>query len=208
MGRASAPVQRAQPPTPLKSTPWPSSLSALGCKSRPVKGRARPPGKAQKETGNGLQQGNSQGGLDPGAESAQVGQSEGKEGDRRTRAGRQRQVLPLPPSERASPRSMQSLVQEPAGTNRRPQEPVTWLTWHLLRSVQRLEQDSVPGSKPCLLALYPTKPGGGGTGWAEAPGSPGKEKSGGRGCPGDPVTLRHKDTGSPHLGPCRARLAR
>lgn len=44
-------------------------------------------------------------------------------------------------------------------------------------------------------------------GGPEAPGSPRKEKAGGWGCPGDPITLRYKDLGSPPQGPCRARLA-
>lgn len=133
-----------------------------------------------------------------------MGQRGRKKGDLGTTASQQHQVLSLSPSERASPRSTRSLVQEPAGTNRSPQEPVTWLTWQLLHSVQRLEQYSVPASKTRPLPFYSTKPGAGGWGWA---GTPGKEQSGGWGCPGDPVTLRCKNMGSPHLGPCRARLA-
>lgn len=91
---------------------------------------------------------------------------------------------------RASFHPIQSLVQEPAGTQpTRPHQPASQLSciFHLEFRGQG-KTGSLAQSR--RLPFYSTKSAGG---WGtEAPGSPGKEKSGGWVCPGDPITLMYK----------------
>lgn len=176
--------------------PWAANQGTLGGGSALGKGTRRAPILA-----GSRQQSKRPGFLGP--KSSKMVQNEGKE-----TSGQGLSKRHVAPSGRrgVSPHPSQSLVQELQGPGQQSHISRCPSCPSIFHREFRGQGKTGSRAQSCRFPFYSTKPaGGGGGGGPEAP-NPGK-KSGGWGCPGDPITLTYKDMGSPHLGPCRARLA-